>query len=143
MFLRAGRTRKPSLWTVAVLAMVGAISVSGLADARIMGNTIDPTATLIDNGRSVVVTGPIQCSETQPAYLRVTVSQRSTGAVAGGIAQITCTPEQEQWSVRITTQGNATFEEGPAIATALARSTLQGSPDDAHQWLVEITIVKE
>ena len=128
-------------WAPAI--MVAGILLGSGADARIMKNTIDATARITENGRTLVVTGPIQCSETQPTYLRVTVTQRSTGAVAGGIAQITCTPDERQWDLRVTTQGNAIFEEGPAIATALAKSTLQGTPDDAHQWLVQFTLVKE
>ena len=143
MLLRAGGTRSSSLKAVVALIVMGAIAVGGLADARISRNTIDPTAKLTSNGRSIVVTGPIQCSETQPTYLRVTVSQRTTGAVAGGIANITCTTDEQQWEVRITTQGNAVFEEGEALAVALAKSTVHGSPDDAHQWLVPITLVKE
>ena len=131
---------KTAIVSVVVLSSV---LFASLLEARIAKNTIDPTARLADNGRTLVVTGPIQCSETQPTYMRVTVSQRSTGAFANGIAQVTCTPDERQWEVRVTAQGNATFEEGPAIATALARSTLDGSPDDAHQWLVEITLARD
>lgn len=141
--MKAKRGFLASRVAAAVFTVVSVTLLGSLADARIVKNTIDPTAKLTDNGRSVVVTGPIQCSETQPTYLRVTVSQRSTGAVAGGIAQITCTPDERQWELRVTTQGNASFEEGPATATALARSTVHGSPDDAHQWLVEINLVRD
>lgn len=128
---------------IAVILSVVAILSGAVADARITRNTIDGTAKLTDNGRTIIVTGPIQCDQTQPTYMRVTVSQRSTGAVANGIANITCTADEQQWEVRITTQGNATFEEGPAFAVALAKTTQNGKPDDAHQWLVPITLVKE
>ena len=126
----------------AVLILAGTL-VGAFADARVAYNTIDSTAKITDNGRGIVVTGPLECTESQPVDLRVTVSQRSSGAVAEGTARITCTPNRAQWEVRITTQGNATFQEGPAIATALARSTQHGDADDAHQWLVAITLIRE
>jgi hypothetical protein len=136
------RTARPTKGLLVATAVAGILSGS-LADAKIARNTIDATARVTDNGRVLVATGPIRCDAIQPTYLRVTVSQRSTGAVAGGVANITCTPDERQWEVRLTAQGSATFEEGPAIATALARSTQNGNPDDAHQWLVEINLVRE
>ena len=143
MFMQLARPTKQHLIVVVVGMILAGTLIGGLASARIARNTIDPTAKLTDHGRGILVTGPLQCSEGQPVDLRVTVSQRSTGAVAEGTARITCTPDEQKWDVRITTQGNATFQEGPAIATALARSTQHGDADDAHQWLVEITLVRE
>ena len=143
MFMQPARPAMRRLMAATILTILAGTLISALAYARVAMNTIDPTARLTDNGRGIVVTGPIQCSEGQPVDLQVTVSQRSTGAVAEGTARITCTPELGQWELRVTTQGNAAFQEGEAIATALARSTQQGNPDDAHQWLVAITLVRE
>jgi hypothetical protein len=71
------------------------------------------------------------------------VTQRSTGAVAEGRAFITCSTDTLQWEVRASTQGQETFEEGPATAVAFAASSDRGDTDDAHQWLVNITLVRE
>jgi hypothetical protein len=141
--MRPARHLKPGLVAAAAVIVLAGGLITAPTNARVVRNTIDPTAQVTENGRVLVVTGPIQCDVTQPTYLRVTLSQRSTGAVANGIANITCTPDEQQWEVRVRAQGNATFQEGPALATALARSTLNGSPDDAHQWLVDITLVGE
>jgi hypothetical protein len=54
---------------------------------------------------------------------------------------ITCTGGAQQWEVHAATQGKNTFEEGPATAVALGRTTTRGSVTDADQWLVEITLV--
>src|SRR5438552_2798519 len=35
------------------------------------------------------------------------------------------------------------FEAGPATATAIASTALRGKTTDAHQWLVEITLVEK
>ena len=48
-----------------------------------------------------------------------------------------------QWQVQATTQGKAVFTPGPATATAIAVTTTRGTTTDAHQWLVNITLVKE
>ena len=111
-------------------------------------NTIDPVAIVTDHGRHIIVTGPIACTRGEKAYLEVTVTQRATGAVAEGRTQITCTGEILpgdilQWEVHAATQGKDTFGEGPATAVAIARTSERGHITDAHQWLVNITLVGE
>jgi hypothetical protein len=125
-----------------VLTLVDAC-LAPVAFAKLILNTIDPVAIVTDNGRHIIVTGPISCSESEPAYLRVTVTQRSTGAVAEGSTRIACTADTQQWAVHASIQGRETFEEGPATAVAFARTTDRGDTDDAHQWLVSITLVRE
>ncbi len=124
------------------LTLVGVCFVP-LAFAKLVRNTIDAVAIVTENGRHIRVTGPILCSEGEPAYLRVTVTQRSTGAVAEGSTLIACTAAIQQWAVHASTQGRAAFQEGPAVAVALARTTDRGDTDDAHQWLVNIVLVRE
>ena len=88
----------------------------------------------------MVVTGPIQCSQREWADLRVTVTQRSTGAVAEGHARLEGGTAIQQWVVEATVQGSAGFDEGPATVVALATTTLRGQVNDAHQWLVNVTL---
>src|SRR5205809_7126475 len=71
-------------------ALVG-VCLAPLALARIINNTIDPVAIVSGNGLHVVLTGPIACTEGERASLRVTVTQRETGALAEGVALFTCT----------------------------------------------------
>ena len=143
MFARRTRNRRTRLASVALgMAVVGVIGVPS-AFARITANTIDPVAIAVDNGRDVIVTGPLSCTEGERAYLRVTVTQSSTGAVAEGRTLITCIESTQQWGVHASTQGKETFEEGPATATAVARTTERGETTDAHQWLVDIALVGE
>ena len=89
------------------------------------------------------MTGPLGCTAGERAYLRVTVTQRATGAVAEGRTVVTCTGNIERWQVHASTQGNETFQPGPATAVAIAHTTSRGETTDAHQWLVEITLVRE
>ena len=106
-------------------------------------NTIDPIAIVTGNGRHIVVTGPIACDEAETAYVRVVVTQRATGAVAEGSTFITCSGDTQQWEAQASSQGKATFEEGPATAVALGRTTFRGEATDAHQWLVDITLTEQ
>jgi hypothetical protein len=125
-----------------VMALVG-VFIAPTAFARITANTIDPVASLADSGQHLRVTGPMSCTPRETASLRVTVTQRATGAVAEGQTRITCTGAPQQWEIQATTHGQATFQEGPATAGAFARTTTSGETTDAHQWLVDITLVGE
>ena len=62
-----------------------------------------------------------------------------------GKTRIICTGETEiePWEVLAVTQGKASFEEGSAWAVGLARTTDRGDTTDAHQWLVNVTLVAE
>jgi hypothetical protein len=126
-----------------VLTLIGVL-IAPAAFARVARNTIDPLALVSDSGRHLIVTGPISCTQGERAYLRVTLTQRSTGAVAEGYTRIRCKGEgdPQQWEVHVAVRGPA-FETGPALAVALARTTDRGDTTDAHQWPVEITLVGE
>jgi hypothetical protein len=128
--------------TAALLLLLAALSLVSPALARVVVNTIDPVAIVADDGRHVVVSGPITCTANERAYLRVTVAQRATGAVAEGRTLITCTGDSQTWEVHAATQGKKTFQAGPATAVALGRTTTRGDVTDANEWLVEITLVE-
>ena len=128
--------------TVILLALLG-VSVAPVAYAKIAFNTIDPIAAISDNGRRIVLTGPIQTDIVEKIYLRVTVTQRTTGAVADGIAILRGTGELQQWEVKAKARGKASFEPGTATAVAVAVTSDRGQTSDAHQWLVNITLVDQ
>jgi hypothetical protein len=127
----------------AMVITLASVCTVPMAFAGLAVNTIDPVAIVTDDGRHIIVTGPIECTESERAYLQVTVTQRSTGAVAQGRTRITCTGDTQQWEVHAALQGNETFQAGPATAVALAHTTSSGETTDAHQWLVDITLVGE
>jgi hypothetical protein len=112
--------------------------------AKLVRNTIDPVAVATDDGRHLIVAGPVVC---QPAgerlHTRVTVTQRTTGGIAEGGTLDRCTGEDQEWEVHAPVRGERSFEEGPATAVAVARTIDRGEITDAHQWLVNITLVEE
>ena len=127
---------------IAAGLLLGVVAVP-LSWAKIMINTIDPVAVGTEGGRHVVVTGPITCTLGERAYLSVTLTQRTTGATAEGTTLVTCTDVIEQWSVDAVVKGKQGFEPGPAVAVAVATTVQRGTTSDAHQWLVNVTIVPE
>jgi hypothetical protein len=123
-----------------ILVVIGAIP--GVF-AKIAKNTIDPTAVVTDDGGHIIVTGPIECTPGERAYLEVTVTQRTTGAIAEGRGVATCTGLTQQWDVDLEVRGSEVFDDGPSIAVAVARSVRRGVTTDAHQWLVPVTLSDE
>jgi hypothetical protein len=135
--------RKKWLVPAALLLALAGVFVARTAFAKIIANTIDPVGIVADKGRRLTVGGPITVTAGERTELRVTVTQRSTGALAEGVAFLTGTGDPQQWEVEAAVQGRERFEPGAATAVALARTTVRGKVTDAHQWLVNITLVKE
>ena len=130
---------KPLVATVILLGTV--VFLLSPVFGRVVFNTIDPTAIVSGNGRQIVVSGPISITAGEKSDLRVTITQRSTGAVAEGSARLVGTGNLEHWELTAEAIGDETFDPGPATAVAIARSTERGAATDAHQWLVNITLV--
>ena len=126
-----------------LLAAVAGVLVTPQVFARMSFNTIDTVATIADHGNHIIVTGPIQCDQVQWVDMRVTITQRTTGAVAEGKIHFLGTPGLQEWTVDAAVKGKIDFEEGPATVVALGVSKVQGQADDAHQWLVEVLLVDE
>jgi hypothetical protein len=143
VFVQSTQKVVKRLVSMVLLTTLLGVFLAPMAFAKIAFNTIDLVATVTDNGRQLLVTGPVACTQGESAHLRVTVTQRSTGAVAEGRTIVDCTGVEQQWEVFAPTQGNETFEEGPATAVAIDYTTSRGVTTDAHQWLVNITLVGE
>jgi len=144
MSIQSLKRKQQWLVPAALLLILAGLFVARTAFARIGINTISPVGIVADKGRHVTVTGPLWLTEAgETAHLRVTVTQRSTGALAEGSVLLTGNGQTNQWEVAAVVEGRATFEPGPSTAVAVARTTVGGRATDAHQWLVNITLLKE
>jgi hypothetical protein len=47
------------------------------------------------------------------------------------------------WQVRALTQDRETFQQGLATVVAVGRAVSGGRADDAHAWLVNVTLSEE
>ena len=143
MTTQANKILRRRFGSAAIAATFAFLILAPLSFAKVVINTIDSLATLADHGRLVIATGPISCTRGERVYLRVTITQRETGAVAEGRGRVVCTGNNQQWEVHAATQGKASFDEGPALAVAIGRSADRGKITDAHQWLVDVMLVAE
>ena len=143
MTMQSIKQHKQWLVPAAIVLALAGVLVARTVFAKIVQNTIDPVGIVAHNGRHVTVTGPLAITAGERASLRVTVTQRTTGAVAEGHAVFTGTGTTNQWEVEAAVEGDETFEAGPATAVAIARTTSGGQATDAHQWLANITLVGE
>ena len=137
------RHLKPWLVTAGLLLAIASLIVARTAFAKIAFNTIDPIGIVVDKGRQVTLTGPIAVTVGERTELRVTVTQRSTGAVAEGVIFFTGTGQTNQWAATVSAEGRAAFEAGSATVVGLARCSINGQSTDAHQWLVNVTLLRE
>jgi hypothetical protein len=134
---------KPWLVSATLLLFIAALFIARTALARVSYNTIDTVGIVADKGRQVTVTGPIAVTAGERTELRVTVTQRSTGAMAEGVIFFTGTGQTNQWELTAVAEGRAAFKAGPATVVGLARRSLNGQATDAHQWLVNVTLLSE
>ena len=115
-----------------VLAVLVALAV--VAPALAFFARIDPTAMLSADGRYVVASGPLTCPKGAAFWLRVSVTQRATGAYAEAIKSFACTGKPQHWSVSALRTGDERFGAGPVEICALGRTLAGGRVTDAHQW---------
>jgi hypothetical protein len=127
----------------ALFVVLSSLFITRTVLAKITYNTIDTVGIVTDKGRQVTVTGPVAVTEGERTELRVTVTQRSTGAVAEGVIFFTGSGQTNQWEITTVAEGRATFQAGPATVVGLARSSSKGQTTDAHQWLVNVTLLNE
>src|ERR1041384_2564138 len=132
MLTRFIKTHAKRFASAAVVLTLAGAFVARPSFARLSANTIDPVAIISDQGRHLIVTGPVVCTDSERTDLRAMVTQRSTCAVAEGRGLFACTGVAQQWEVQASTEGEAAFQTGPATVVALARTTSFGQTTDAH-----------
>jgi hypothetical protein len=144
MLIQTIRNYRRWLLPAALIMALTGVFLARSAFAKVAFNTINPVAVLSEQGRHLTVTGPLAVTAGERVELRVTVTQRTTGAMAEGDTHLVGTGGTNQWSLSAHTVGRQTFAPGPATATAVALTVADGGVvTDAHQWLVNITVVEQ
>ena len=132
MIARFTKTHVRFLVSTAVFLTVAGVFIARTGVAKIAVNTIDTVGLVTDRGRHVTVTGPIAVTAGERTELRVTVTQRSTGAVAEGVIFFTGSVQTNQWEVTVMAEGRAAFQAGPATVVGFAHSSVNGHGTDAY-----------
>ena len=75
--------------------------------------------------------------------IHVTVTQRSTGAVAEGNWKGECTGAAQTWWTDAVTRGSTVFEPGEAQGVGFGVTLNRGKTTDRIQWLDEVSLIQQ
>jgi hypothetical protein len=99
------------------------------------------TQPLIDAGRAVTLSGPIECPAGATVRLRADVSQLSGGAAEGFWSKRCTGALKHTWHTTATVTDGVGLSAGCARASGLAIFRRAGKPVFAYQWLRMITLI--
>src|SRR5205085_2396434 len=124
---------KLTRWVITPIAAGAAVLAGNQpAIARIIVNTIDPTAHISANGRIAEGAALIACTEGQRVEIDLTFTQ---GDVTGeGRTQGDCTGVLTRYPIRVVAYGPSDFQPGHAEACASAVNTEHAKVDGTRHW---------
>jgi hypothetical protein len=100
---------------------------------------IDSVATLSSDGHRIRVRGPIDCDDDLDVDLSVTITRRTSGALAKGAGRASCTADR--WEIEAWPRRSGPFEVGQdATVCVLARFRDDSRVVDAQQWCEDVTL---
>jgi len=101
---------------------------------------IDPVATLSGSGHEITVSGPLDCDDDLEFDVEVTVTQRTSGALAKGRGRFACTAAQWKLVAPLRRRGSEPFQLGAAKVCALGEFRDRRRVFDAHQWCSDVLL---
>jgi hypothetical protein len=133
--------RRSILGTLVASAAV-VVSASALAqDIKRSRANFNPTAQLLSGGAKVKVSGHLTCTAGDHIFVRITVTQTETGALAEKAwGNHVCTGSSQPFGVTATAQDAERFTPGTATACAVARTNNGSRNTAAIQWCKDLTL---
>ncbi|MFE8073368.1 hypothetical protein QQM79_20105 [Marinobacteraceae bacterium S3BR75-40.1] len=137
--------RFPALLIIMVLStFLVTATGAGVIDGK--GN--DPFSAFTDaylgpDGRSVLVTTELACTEGELYQIRLTLNQRSTATLATGRAHGICTGAPQSFVVTVLTQSQGrpmAVDEARGVGLVTTRDLDSGNVTDSHQWQKDLTL---
>ncbi len=131
---------------LAALAAVAACppAVTAYPNSPIRAADFARSGRLLAGGARIFVSGPISCWKRGQVRLRATISERSTralrGALAQGTWQGTCIGKRRRWQLTMTAADRTSFRAGCARASGLVVYGRGGETIDYKQWQTTITL---
>ena len=127
------------LTCAAIIAAVLAITATS---ALALAKFFDHQGSLGAGGRPDRVSGQFRCGPDARVTMRVTLSQRKTGAAVQGTWRGSCREARHFVVTRFTPKTAAGFEPGGTEACALAITRRHGRVIDADQWCSRVRLVR-
>ena len=101
---------------------------------------IQSLAGLSPNSRQVTIAGVIACDAGEKVRLRAEVTQGTTGALAKGHIQESCTGAVQHWTIKAVAHGPDAFAAGAASVRVWANTEFHGQVTDSFQWERPVTL---
>lgn len=102
------------------------------------------TATVKQEGRLLMVSGPFKCQEGALATVEVRVTESSTGALGGGATRVKCVADEIQFTLPVRVVSGQKFGQvGMATACGTARIQNRGKRLDSFQWCRDVVLLPE
>jgi hypothetical protein len=136
-------TMKRIAMVIALVIIVALFVAPYTIFANMHSNTIDPVATVGEQGKFGYVTALIACTAGERLSVRVTVTQEDANSVAEGRTYATCTEGEQRLKVRVWAQTMTRLGKGPADACALAMTQRNGRVIDTRQWCKAVALNDE
>jgi hypothetical protein len=106
-------------------------------------SAFDDVALLARNGRSIYVSGPLDCPEGGTATIEVRLTHE-TGAIAQGQAKVQCGAGTKDFTATLATNGSTVFPPYSEVkACGTAQIARRGANASAFQWCRDVTLVPE
>jgi len=104
-----------------------------------LAGDINPFARLVQKGRHVQVSGPMECDDNLVLDTQVTVTQKASGARATGQTRTPCTADS--FEVRAQSHGAERFELGRSVDVCAVGQFRDGETIvDTRQWCNEVLL---
>ncbi len=123
---------RSSITSITAAAAVLGITVPAAGAATSTVKMFDATQHLHGTGRTIAVSGPLQCTEGAHAIVRFTLTQ--DGEIAEGRANLPCTGERESFHGTAKVAEGGTFEPGSAAACGEVTLVERGQVVDRSTW---------
>jgi hypothetical protein len=104
-----------------------------------LAGNINPFARLVQQGRHVQVSGPMECDDNLVLDTHVTITQKASGALATGHTRTPCTADSFQ--VRAQSHGAERFQVGRSVDVCAVGQFRDGETIvDTRQWCNEVLL---
>ncbi len=95
---------------------------------------------ILDSGREVKASGHGGCTAGEQVTVAITITQSTSGAIATGENEHTCTGQLQTWSSVVTADTPSDFVDGAGEACGFATSRDGSDVTDTYKWCRDVVL---